>query len=117
MATGTMEALEAGAQRAEEQWQRGNLAAALAIYRSLLFERLTAKSQRKIAAFISADIVIIDRLADLALLLEYDGAAEQLLESMSDLYTRSGNLYGADYTALKRIHLALERGLLRDAFS
>ncbi len=115
MAPGAIEALEAGAQRAEDQWRRGNLAAALAIYRSLLLERLTAKNQRKLGVFVAADIVIIDRLADLAMLLEYDDAAHQLLTSTVELYTRNRNHYGADYTTLKCIHLALERGLLWDA--
>jgi hypothetical protein len=109
-------ALEAGVRRAEEQWRQGDLTAALHSYTDLLAQRL-ASGQEAVATLTAADLVVIERLADLAVPLGYAQAADDLLTSMVALNERAGNRYGADYASLKRIHLALGCGRLRDAYA
>lgn len=103
-------------QEAENNWQRGDFAVAFAQYQSLLRERLLAGGCKSaLATLTAADMVIIERTADLAILFGYTEAADNLLAGMMMLNQQAGNRYGADYIMLKRINLALQRGLLREA--
>lgn len=110
-------ALEREAQSAENRRQRGDLAGAYEIYRAALRQRVSAtESDEAGFAFQAADLVIIEQTADLALLFGQTKAADSLLSAMMSLNRRAGNQFGADYTLLKRIHLALVDGQLRRAY-
>jgi tetratricopeptide (TPR) repeat protein len=112
----TFAALEAAVQVAEDQWRRGDLVGALHSYTDILTQRVT-DAQDALAPSTAADLVIMERLADLAVPCGYGEAADALLASMVALNERDGNRYGADYAALKRIHLALGCGQLRKAYA
>ena len=110
--------LEAAAQAAEEQRRQGDTAGALASYQALILQRLTDGRTQGTAleTLKAADIVIIDRLVNLATLLGYAEAADNLLDGMEMLNQEAGNRYGADYIRFKRIHLALANGDLQKAY-
>ena len=61
------------------------------------------------------DLLAIEKLADLIILFGQAAAADDLLLSVKTWYERAGNLYFSDYVSVKRIHIALGRGLLGDA--
>jgi CHAT domain-containing protein len=63
------------------------------------------------------DAIAIEKLADLASLLGRFEGADNLLLSLATWYKRAGNLYFSDYVSVKRIHLALGRGLGKDVRS
>ena len=110
--------LEDEVRRAEWLWREGDLAGALAIYLELARQRVLCVDPHVpfIETLTAADMVIIERLPDLSILFGQDQAADDLLAAMAVLNTRAGNVYGADYITLKRIHLALGRGNVRQAF-
>lgn len=111
------EQLERAVQIAEAQWARGELLAALGSYRALLLARLAGQRAHPAATTLAAaDLVIIERLADLAVLCGQFDAAATLLGSMSDLCRRAGNIYGADYAALKHLQVMLGKGELQQAY-
>jgi hypothetical protein len=104
-------AVEAGVNRAERHWEQGDFGAAVETYRDLLSRRLSAINAG-VASFMAADVVVVERLADLSMLFNLGDAADDLLSGMAVLNEQAGNAYGADYARLKRVHLALGRGRL-----
>lgn len=111
--------MEATVQQAEAEWRQGNFSAAFRIYQGLLFQRLAPGRGAALLAerLTAADMVVIERLVDLAVLLDQFQAADDLLAGMIALNEQAGNRRGADYIRLKRIHLTLGRGLLKKAYS
>jgi tetratricopeptide (TPR) repeat protein len=109
---------EAAFQQAQGRFLRGDWLGAFEAFRSILFQRISGSGFDGEAAFpTQADLLIVERTADLAFLLGQREAADYLLAGMGDLCQQAGNVYGADYACLKRIHLNLEYGLLRDAYA
>ena len=76
-----IEALEARAQEAEDHWRRGELDRALDIYREALARRLTATREAG-TNLGAADLVVIERLADLSVLLGAFNEVEVALASI-----------------------------------
>ena len=109
------EVLEARVQEAENHFRRGEFNVALEIYRDLLARRLSSTLEGA-TTLMAADLVVIERLADLSVFFGAFEAADDLLAGMVALNEKSVNRYGADYTLLKRIHLALGYGHLRHAY-
>src|SRR5262245_38332203 len=111
----TFAALEAGVQRAEDFCRRGAYGAALDTYRALLGERLACGSG-SVAHLRAADLVIIERLADLSALFGLFDAADDLISAMAALTRAAGNDVAADYAQLKRVELSLAHVALQAAF-
>src|SRR5438874_5552914 len=103
--------LEAGAQAAEEAFAAGRYRAALGAYGDLLHGRLATA-----ASLGAADLVVIERLAELATLFGWFEAADNLLEAMVVLCREAKNELAADYAHMKRVELALARGRTHDSF-
>jgi tetratricopeptide (TPR) repeat protein len=108
-------ALEAKVGAAEEASRGGDHAGALKAYRSILTERL-ADNGGKIDHLLAADLVVVDRLADLSILFGLFKAADDLLHAITTLTRSKGNDLAADYAQLKRVELSLARGSVRQAF-
>lgn len=98
--------LEKNVKKAELCWERSDFVRAKDIYLATLRERLIFVADRG-QKFIAADLFIIERLADLALLFGDFSAADDLLSSLTMLCEDAENFWVADYARLKRIHLAL----------
>lgn len=65
--------------------------------------------------FMAEDLFVIHSLADLAILFGDIEAADNLFNGAVGLYQNANNTPLANFTILRRIHLALDRGLLRQA--
>src|ERR1044071_6746306 len=112
MSVDSVGALEARAQRAEDLWRAGDFASALVEYTAALRERLLGAGVFTLAA---ADVVVAERVSDLALLFGQAEAADDLLAGVAARVEQSGNSFWADFIQTKRITLALSRGLTREA--
>jgi CHAT domain-containing protein/tetratricopeptide (TPR) repeat protein len=110
----SIEELERLVTDAENLWRKGRLAEAAEIYENLLQLRLEETSD-DIYTLTAADFVIIERLADISVLLGNSEASDYLLDGMAGLSSQAGNIFATDYTKLKRIHLAVETGKFLDA--
>jgi hypothetical protein len=95
-------------EQAEQEWRRGDWAAALAQYRALLEQRLAAELTDR-------DFLIVERIAFLSVPFGEAEVAEGLLASLQELYRQRGRADLSDYLALQRVHLAIGRGLIDDA--
>jgi CHAT domain-containing protein len=108
--------IEAAFTAAEAERKAGNYQRALDDYLSIVKKRLAtlreSPSDSKLAA---ADMVVIERAADLAVLFGHDQGADNLLCGMVTALQDAGNSFAADYVGLKRIHLAMSFGRLSDA--
>lgn len=102
------EEIEVAFQEVEKQRNQGDL---LGAYKSCL-EIVT---HRLAGDLINADLVIIHCLADLAILFGQVEAADDLLTGVAGKYKEVGADQHADFAWIKRIHLALDRGLLEQA--
>lgn len=112
----TFEKVQAAFSAAEELRRRGDYNAALDGYVAILASRLgQILGGGRLSELTAADLTIIERAADLAALLRYSGAADGLLDAMVTQMEQVGNYVGADFAALKRIHLSLGCGRLDDA--
>jgi hypothetical protein len=110
--------LEARVQQAEDLWRRGEFAEALHEYIRILRERLV-DSRHKVAgpaALTAADMVVAERVSDLAVLFGHADAADDLLAGVVANVEQAGNVFWADFVRAKRIDLTLGRGLLREAY-
>jgi CHAT domain-containing protein len=107
-------ALEIKVAAAEAACNRGDFAAGLGAYRDLLAARLAEEAS--LDQLLAADLVVIDRLGDLAVLFGQFAAADDLFNAMAALTRQHGNLLAADYATLKRAELSLGRGALHEAF-
>lgn len=92
---------------AERLYASGQFPLALEHYRSTVFKRLMQVTSRG-SAWWAADAVVIERLADLAILDGSLSAAQNLLMALRDLYLIKKNHLAADYVTIKLSHLALE---------
>lgn len=109
----SLEEIQAAFSAAEELRRRGKYAAALDGYVAILVARLGQMSSGgSLSELSAADLTIIERAADLAALLGHRDAADDLLDAMVTHLEQLGNYVGADYAALKRIHLSLGCGRL-----
>lgn len=100
--------IEAAFKEAEEKRSQGDLLGAYDSYFAIVSQRLSAQ-------LIDADLVIIYCLADLAIFFGQVQAADDLLTGVAGKYKEVGADHHADFAWLKRIHLALDRGFLRQA--
>lgn len=108
------ECLQDGVHQAESYWRRGECDRAFETYRSLLAQRLASLTDRGLSAdeLSAADLLVIERLADLAVPFGRFQAADELLAGMASLCERAGNRLAADYASVKRLRLLTGRGLL-----
>ena len=100
---------------AEELLRNGEFALALDRYQALLGNRLAEGIAAGIGLENDADTVVVERVAHLAALFGYHDAADSLLQGIARIARLAGNLYLSDYNVLKCVHLALSRGLLKEA--
>jgi hypothetical protein len=115
---GSIEGLEASVQDAHDDWRGGNYAASYQKYLAIVDGRLDIAAKARLsvtAAFGPADLIVIERLSDLARLFGHLEAADDLLEAIRLLASESGNLYLADSLLLKRIDLLLGFGKLDES--
>lgn len=117
MSNDPIDRLEAWAQKAEDAWRRGDLAAARRHYAAGVGERLahSAYGVDAGATLEAADFVVFERLSDLARLFGEVAEADQLLASAVKQISAAGNQYWADLLRVKRIDLALGSGCPRTA--
>ncbi|MBD2259304.1 CHAT domain-containing protein [Pseudanabaena sp. FACHB-2040] len=101
-------ALEVAIAAAERKRSQGDLLGAYADYQAIAAERLGGD-------YTAADLTILQSLADLAVLCGDFQPADDVLVSLVALCRQAKNLHRADFATLKRIHLALDRGQLRQA--
>ncbi|HEX5604475.1 MAG TPA: CHAT domain-containing protein, partial [Pyrinomonadaceae bacterium] len=99
--------------RAEAARRSGDFRSALAGYLEILSRRV--RDIRKSSDLNAADMVVLERTAELAILFGYDKGADNLLAGMASALESAKNFFAADYATLKRIHLALSFGRLFDA--
>ncbi len=108
--------LESALVDAAELKHSGQFLAALHRLREAVLERFSATGAGTPIKPTPIDLLAIENLADLAVLFNQSDAANDLLESIGLWYERAGNRYFADYTAVKRAHLALDCGRLFDGY-
>jgi CHAT domain-containing protein/tetratricopeptide (TPR) repeat protein len=106
---------KAAIESAEGLFRTGQFEAAFKTYRDLLSKRLLESLPVGRGLENNADVVVVDRLVHLAVLFGYYDAADALLDGLASSSRNAGNLYLADYSTLKRVHLALSRGLTHTA--
>jgi len=104
------EELARAVEAAEDHWQNGRWREALEGYRDLLRRRLEDLGSAE--AFQEADLLAIQRLADLAVPCGETQAADELLAALDALYRQRSQAWRADHAAIKRLHLALETSRL-----
>jgi len=99
---------------AEERKRQGDYAAARALYRQTLKKRLPCL--KNLAAELThADILLVERLADLEILYNETEIADDLFAALRGALRQTDNLFYSDYFLLKQMHLAIECGNLRRA--
>jgi CHAT domain-containing protein len=108
----TAPALSTVIEQAERLWKQGDLGRAFETYRHAL--HVTENEPAEVTA---ADVVALERFADLAVLSGQMEAAEQALSVMADLCEASGNVYGKDYAALKTVLALHQNGQIRRALA
>jgi hypothetical protein len=96
-------------QEAEKQREKGNLSKSYHLYLNICSQRLSA------GFFTEADQIVILFSADFAILFGDWQRADDLLDSLVGLSEECENFPLANFAWLKRIHLALDRGLLHQA--
>jgi CHAT domain-containing protein len=113
------ENIQTAFRRTEALRRAGRFGEALDGYQALISLRLAALESVSGSGadfkLTAADLVLLERAAELAVLFGYDEAADNLLASMTSALERARNWFGADYALLKRIHLALSFGRLAAA--
>lgn len=112
MTFNSFEAIQSAWEEAENQRSKGNLLGAYDIYLNILDQRLNSRAQ-----FIAADTTVIQALTDLTILFGQFQVANDLLNGLVGLYQEADNYPPAFFTFLKRIQLALDRGLLTQAYN
>lgn len=96
--------------------RQGHHLAALHSLREAVLKRFSILGETTIIKPTPIDMLAIEALADLAVLFNQNDAADDLLAGIGAWYGRAGNRYFADYIAIKRVHLALDRGHLRNGY-
>ncbi|EHR72081.1 hypothetical protein BurJ1DRAFT_3272 [Burkholderiales bacterium JOSHI_001] len=102
-------------QRAEDLHRAGRFRDALHAYEKLLIGRLQVAKPGQPALGTVAELLIVERLAHLAVLDGSSDAADALLDAAAALCRNAGNGYAAAYYTLMRALLALDDGRLADA--
>lgn len=98
-------------QQAENTRRQGNAQEALQCYLDILKRRLADTNRVGASArWTAADLVVIDRTAELALFLGHLDAADGLMNGMAQLCLREQNVYVADFATVRRGLIALNRG-------
>lgn len=113
MPTTSIDDIEVDFKRAEEARRSGNFKRAFAGYLTILTSRIRVVGEP--SNLTAADMVVLERAAELATLFGYDKGADDLLAGMASLLESAQNFFGADYATVKRIHLALSFGRLTNA--
>lgn len=107
---------EAGMQGAEEALRANRLEHALQAYCGLL-QRVLARRLDTGLDFRAADMVAMERVAELAALMARLDAADSLLATMVQLGVDAGHALLADHAQLKRAEMFADHGRLTDAFA
>jgi CHAT domain-containing protein len=111
---------QAAVRDAESELRNGNFVAALDQYFEIVKGRLAGAEEYDLPVAASlgrADMIVIERLVDLARFVGYHDAAADLLEALSLLHAQAGVFYDSDYYLLKLIDLHLGLGDLDKARS
>ncbi len=109
--------LESAVRIAESHWRAGNLERAYQTYQQILKDQVLLKrGPADGSSFGAADLVVMERTADLAVIFNEGEAADSLFVTIIQLSESAGNLFAADYARLKRIHLALQNSHYREAY-
>jgi CHAT domain-containing protein len=109
-------ALEEAWQRAESLCREERWNEALDAYCQIVSSRIARIGDpRHSADFERDDAFVIERFAELSVLCGFTAAADHLLTALHGLYSRAGNRLRADCIVLKRLHLAVSRGMLQEA--
>ncbi|HEV2842600.1 MAG TPA: CHAT domain-containing protein [Chthoniobacterales bacterium] len=109
-------ALEAQVREAEELCRNERWCEALDRYGQIVHQRvIRLRDGVGAVEFAAADVVIIERLAELSVLCGFSSAADDLLAAIHSLYSKAANLLPADCLTLKRLHLAISLGELERA--
>jgi CHAT domain-containing protein len=95
---------------AEQLWKKGELAAAFDAYHEGIQLSLQSTGGRS-----AADLVVLERFADLAVLVGRTDSALWALSVMADLCAAGGNEYGEDYATLKAVLVAHQGGQVAHA--
>lgn len=106
--------LAAAIKQAEDLKRRAEYRSALEVYRQTLSAR-TGELATPPNAFTHADLVLLERHADLEILFGHTAIADDLLAALVAILQAVGNRFYADYALLKRLHLALECGAVNQA--
>jgi hypothetical protein len=110
----TRQEFDAQIRRCEVLRRGGDLNAAYDAYALLLERRVAGRLSGTVTPY-AADLLVIERVADMAGLFGHFEAAEELLGGMTLLCDEAGNDYYTDYSILKRTELAFNRGDVRAA--
>lgn len=109
--------IEAQLQTAETYYyEEGRFEDAYNIYRDLL-SQLLPQTKANQTQMIPTIIIIFERLADLSVIFGENQAADGFLAAMKELNEQEGDRYGANYAQVKRIHVNLMAGHLREAYN
>jgi hypothetical protein len=115
VATEDLEALGRQLQSAEDLLRAGRYNAAFDAYEELLRKRLALGASAADSLASAAELVVVERLAQLSLLLGCGAAADPLLDAAAAACLTAGNHYASAYYTLQRALLALASGQLRAA--
>jgi CHAT domain-containing protein len=102
----SFEQFEEAVHQAEDHWRRGDWPRAHEAYHRLVEQRL-ADLRYDLEAMHEADLLVVERLADLTTPFGEIGTSDDLFAAVATLHRTRGNPAKADYLVLKRIHLAL----------
>lgn len=101
-------------QDAEDLYRAGRHHEAFAAYEALLRARLARQQAGEAPLTSVAELVVVERLAQLAQLVGCTAATDLLLDAAAALCRAAGNGYAAAYYTLQRAASALEHGRLHD---
>jgi hypothetical protein len=103
--------LVAAIEQAERLWRHGDAVQAFDVYKRALPMLMDVHDPS------SADVVALERFADLGALLGQTDVAEQALLLMASLCEEAGNAYGEDYALLKAALVMHQSGRIRRALA
>ena len=104
--------LDAAVSAAEGECTAGRWECGFSAYVDLVTRLLSQRPvvSRELTTLTSAEALILERVAELAILLGHASAADSVLEGLVITYRRVGNDFAADCATLKRLHLAISHG-------
>jgi len=114
MRPNSIEALEIEVHKVESLWRAGDWRGTLDGYCSLFKDRWNHLNGNA-DSLTAADLAILERIADLAVPFGQYKWADQLLEIATRGYSRLGSAFWADYSTVKRAHLAFSNSLPYEA--